>query len=160
MIPSGLPAHVLSMAHEDHLGIVRLKQRCRDLVWWPGIDHDIEALVRDCAACIHSGKTGPPATALTTFSMASPSICGEVHGQGVPHQQRFLVVVYDLHSKWPEVVHVGPVTTRAIIDILDSLFTRWGLPLFITTDNGPQLTSAEFSSYLCSRGIRHIRTAY
>ena len=38
VVPSVLRAHVLDMAHEGHLGIVRLKQRCRDLVWWPGID--------------------------------------------------------------------------------------------------------------------------
>lgn len=70
------------------------------------------------------------------------------------------MVVYDLHSKWPEVVPVGTVTAQAIVDILDSLFTRWGLPLTLTTDNGPQLISAEFSSYLSNKGIKHIRTAY
>lgn len=28
----------LTMAHKGHLGIVKLKQRCQDRVWWPGID--------------------------------------------------------------------------------------------------------------------------
>eukprot|EP00063_Salmo_salar_P068290 XP_014043125.1 PREDICTED: uncharacterized protein K02A2.6-like [Salmo salar] len=156
------------MAHEGHLGIVKVKQRCRDLVWWPGIDHDIEALVRDCAACLLSGKTGqsalPPLQPLAwpsrPWEHIQLDICGEIHGHAVPHHQRFLVVVYDLHSKWPEVVPVGTVTAQAILDILDSLFTRWGLPLTLTTDNGPQLISAEFSSYLSNKGIKHIRTAY
>ena len=35
-----------------------------------------------------------------------------------------------------EVVPVGTVTTWAIIDILDSLFVRWGLSLSTTMDNG------------------------
>uniref|UniRef100_A0A674DZP4 Gypsy retrotransposon integrase-like protein 1 n=1 Tax=Salmo trutta TaxID=8032 RepID=A0A674DZP4_SALTR len=168
VVPSGLRARVLSMAHEGHLGIVKVKQRCRDLVWWPGIDHDIEALVRDCAACLLSGKTGqsapPPLQPLAwpsrPWEHIQLDICGEIHGHAVPHHQRFLVVVYDLHSKWPEVVPVGTVTAQAIVDILDSLFTRWGLPLTLTTDNGPQLISAEFSSYLSNKGIKHIRTAY
>ena len=62
VIPGALRARVLAMAHEGHLGIVKLKQRCRDLVWWPGIDKDIEALVKECRACLVSGKTGrrPP----------------------------------------------------------------------------------------------------
>ena len=47
------------MAHEGHLGIVKVKQRCREVVWWPGIDGDVEAMVRDCTACLVSGKTGP-----------------------------------------------------------------------------------------------------
>ncbi len=51
------------MAHEGHVGIVKLKQRCRDLVWWPEVDRELEALVCDCAPCLLSGKTGTPETA-------------------------------------------------------------------------------------------------
>ena len=156
------------MAHEGHLGIVKLKQRCRDLVWWPGIDRDIEALVKDCAPCLVSGKTGPPApTPLQPVPWPSQpwdhlqlDICGEIHGRGVPHHQRFLVVLYDLHSKWPEVFATGSVTTGVVIDILTGLFARWGMPRAITTDNGPQFASADFSEFLRERGIKHIRTAY
>ena len=140
------------MAHEGHLGIVKLKQRCRDLVWWPGIDRDIEALVKDCSACLVSGKTGhqapPPLQPLAwpsePWDHLQLDICGEIHG--VPHHQRFLVVAYDLHSKWPELTTTGSVTSLIIIDFLDSLFSRWGLPKTITTDNGPQLVSAEFTT--------------
>ena len=49
-------------------------------------------------------------------------ICGEIHG--VPHHQRYLIVVYDLHSKWPEVFPVGSVTSQIIINILDTVISR------------------------------------
>lgn len=57
-----LCALVLAVVHEGHLGIVKLKQCCRDQVWWLGIDREIEPLVKDCLACHVSGKTGhsPP----------------------------------------------------------------------------------------------------
>lgn len=166
VVPGALRARVLAMAHEGHLGIVKLKQRCRGLVWWPGIDKEIEALVGDCSACLVSGKTGhqapPPLQPLSwpsrPWEHLQLDVCGEIHG--VPHHQRFLVVVYDLHSKWPELIPTGTVTSRVIIDFLKSLFSRWGLPETITTDNGPQLVSAEFTTYLEHRGIRHVRTAY
>lgn len=108
VVPGSLRACVLSMAHEGHLGIVKLKQICRDLVWWPGIDPDIEGLVRDCDPCLLSRKTGQPIlTPLQPVPWPSHpwehlDICGEIHGHGVPRHQRFLVVVYDLHSKWPQ----------------------------------------------------------
>lgn len=57
VVPGALRARVSAMVHEGHLGIVMLRQRCRGLVWWPGIDKEIEALVRDCSACLVSGKT-------------------------------------------------------------------------------------------------------
>jgi len=85
-------------------------------------------------------------------------ICGELHG--VPHHLRFFVVVYDLHSKWSQVIPVGSVIAKVLIDILDSLFAHWVLPKRITTDNGPQMVSHELSSYLVGKGIHHIRTAF
>ena len=165
VIPSSLRGRVLTMTHKGHLGI-KVKRRYRDLVWWPGIDRDLEALVRDCAACLVSGKTGndpePPLQPLTCPSQPwehlQLDICGELHC--VPHHKRFLVVVYDLYSKWPEVAAVGTVTTRAVTDILESVFARWGLPNVINTDNGPQLISAEFSAFLESKGIKHIHMSF
>ncbi len=122
VVPGSLRARVLAMAHEGHLGIVKLKQRCRDRVWWPGIDGEIEALVKDCSACLVSGKTGhsppPPLQPLAwpsrPWQHLQLDICGEIHG--VPHNQRD--VVYDLHSKWPELTAKGSVTSQD-----DS--TRW-----------------------------------
>lgn len=118
VIPSVLRGHILTMVHEGHLGVVRVKQRCRGLVWWPGIDRDIETMVRDCAACLTSGKMGPtpppPLQPLPLQPLPWPAapwshiqvdICGELHG--IPQHQRFLVVAYDLHSKWPEVRPAG-----------------------------------------------------
>ncbi len=49
------PAGTTPVSHEGHLGIEKLKQRCWVLVWWPGIDLDIEALVKDRSTCLVSG---------------------------------------------------------------------------------------------------------
>lgn len=165
VIPETLRSRVLHMAHEGHLGVVKVKQRCRDTVWWPHIDTDVEELVRNCACCLLSGKTGQPATAPLTPTPwpSSPwehiqvDICGELHG--APAHARYLLVVHDLHSKWPEVFQLSSVTVHAIVDRLDNLFGRWGLPGVVTTDNGPQFTAAEFTEFLTLRSIKHIRTA-
>ncbi len=85
-------------------------------------------------------------------------ICCELHD--VPHHLRLLVVFYVLHSKGQEVTSEGSVTSSSIIDFLKLLFACWGLPRTLTTDNGPQLVSAEFTSYIQSKGIIHIRAAY
>jgi hypothetical protein len=81
-------------------------------------------------------------------------ICGELYN--VPRHQRFLVVVYDLHSKWPEVAPMGTVTS---VNFFDQLFSRWGLPCAITTDNGAQFLSLEFTTFLANKGVTHIRTS-
>lgn len=165
VIPASLRECVLQMAHQGHLGVVKIKQRCRETVWWPAIDRALEDLTRDCNACLTSGKTGlPTPTPLQPIDWPSApwdhlqlDICGEL--PNVPHHQRFLVVVYDLHSKWPEVAPMGTVTSAAVIDFLNQLFSRWGLPRAITTDNGPQFLSSEFTTFLANNGVTHIRTS-
>lgn len=69
-------------------------------------------------------------------------------------------MTFDLNSKWLEFVPTGTVTSQVIIDFLESLFLRWGLPDTSTTDNSPQLVTAEFTTYLAHRGIRPVCMAY
>ncbi|MEQ2195567.1 hypothetical protein XENOCAPTIV_014824 [Xenoophorus captivus] len=40
--------------------ILMLHTPLQGLVWWPGIDGDVETMVKDCEACLTRGKTGPP----------------------------------------------------------------------------------------------------
>lgn len=51
------------------------------------------------------------------------------------------------------------MTTTYTIDILSSLFARYGDPEVIVSDNGAQFTSAAFREFCTERGIDHIRTA-
>ena len=60
VIPAALHPRLLDLAHEGHRGVVRMKAKCREAIWWPGIDADIERHVKDCQACIVSGKSLRP----------------------------------------------------------------------------------------------------
>ena len=51
VIPASLQSTTLQLAHEGHQGIVRTKQLLREKVWWPGIDKDVEHLIRSCTSC-------------------------------------------------------------------------------------------------------------
>ena len=67
----------------------------------------------------------------------------------------FLVVV-DTHNKWPEVIPVSSTTTSKTIKVLCDLFTRFGIPEQIVSNNGPQFASKEFQAFIKSNGTRHI----
>ncbi|KAG8002396.1 hypothetical protein GBF38_014788 [Nibea albiflora] len=40
VVPEILRGKVVHMAHKGHLGVVKVKQRCWDTVWWPHMDSD------------------------------------------------------------------------------------------------------------------------
>ena len=68
----------------------------------------------------------------------------------------FLVVV-DTLTKWLEVLPMSTTTAQTMIEKL--IFATHGLPRILTTDNGPQFTSAKFQAFLKANGIRHIRSS-
>ena len=51
VVPKELRSHVLELAHEDHPGIVAVKQRLRSKVWWPGLYKDAERVCKTCHGC-------------------------------------------------------------------------------------------------------------
>ena len=47
-VPVKLQKEVLDELHRNHLRIVRMKNKACSHMWWPGVDFDIEGLVRSC----------------------------------------------------------------------------------------------------------------
>ena len=70
----------------------------------------------------------------------------------------FLIDI-DAHSKWVEVVPTDSSTSSKTIDILLTIFARFGLPKQIVSDNAPNFTSDEFKNFMRSNAIKHITSA-
>ena len=65
-------------------------------------------------------------------------------------------VIVDAHSKWAEVIEMKSTIAAATITQLRQLFSTYGLPEQVVTDNGPQFSVGKFSSFLKSNGVKHI----
>ena len=70
----------------------------------------------------------------------------------------FLIIV-DAHSKWMEVYKMAETTTAKTIDVLRDVFSRFGLPEVMVSDNGPQFVCSEMMSFMESLGVEHKRSA-
>ena len=73
-----------------------------------------------------------------------------------PFCGKMFFVIVDAHSKWAEVIEMNSTTAAATITELRRLFATYGLPEQVVTDNGPQFSAGEFSSFLKSNGGKHI----
>ena len=61
VIPAACRPQVMSELHMGHQGIVKMKGLARSHVWWPGLDQQVEDLVRSCGACQETRNKPPPA---------------------------------------------------------------------------------------------------
>ena len=114
IVPVKLRSHILTLLHESHPGIVRMKALARSYVWWPGIDHDIEKLVKQCFGC-QKNQNMPAIAPLHPWEWAS-SPWERIHIDFAgPFMDRMFLVVVDAHSKWPEIVEMKTTTATKTI---------------------------------------------
>ena len=60
LIPARLRFLALTNLHAAHQGSVQTKQRARQIIYWPGIDHDIDNVILACKQCHDSLPSHPP----------------------------------------------------------------------------------------------------
>ena len=164
VVPENLRSRMVTLAHESHQGIIRTKQRLRAVYWWPGLDAAVETAVKECDACALSDKTAQPRRA-PLMPVPLPDAAWDKLGidfigpmQG-PLQQRYAIVMVDYYSKWVEMAFTKEPSSDAVIEFMNVVVSREGLPKQVVTDNGTHFTSQKFTTYLQSMGIDHIRVS-
>jgi putative transposase len=67
----------------------------------------------------------------------------------------YLLVVINYHSRFPVVEFVHSTSAKSMILKLDKIFSLFGIPEELKTDNGPPFQSADFAKYADYLGFQH-----
>ena len=155
VIPTELRQRVLATAHQHHLGIVKTKGLLREKVWWPGIDQEVEKMIKECHACQVTGSSKvnyEPLEATKIPSTNWHTVALDIQG---PYPTKdYLIALIDYRSRYPVVVQVKAINTKTVTKALDKIFSMFGYVHKLVADNGKQLISDEFKQYLKQHGIK------
>lgn len=156
IIPKTLQLRAVNLAHEGHQGIVKTKQLLRTKVWFPGIDKAVEKIVSECLPClstvVHSSNHAPlNMTELpnSPWSQVSTDFLGPY-----PSGEMLLVVIDD-YSRYPVVEFVRSTSAEAVIPKFESIFSAFGTPVCVKSDNGSPFNSHDFKSFAKHNGFKH-----
>nr|XP_037279754.1 uncharacterized protein K02A2.6-like [Rhipicephalus microplus] len=165
VVPAKLRDTFIQLAHESHPRIVKTKQRIREKYWWPCLDKHVEAAIRSCSACQASDKSvknwQAPLQPVPLPDRPWDKISIDIMGpfERAPADCRFVIVIGDYFSRWPEIAFCSDTTSRTVINFLLAVFARKGYPTELVSDHGRQFTSSEFECFLADRGIKHFFSA-
>jgi hypothetical protein len=156
IIPRELQHDMLNLLHESHPGMVRMKSHARSICWWPSINGDIEEKVKNCEACqIVNFRPDCSQTVL----WPKVDIWGRLHVDFFVMRQKYFLVVIDSESKWIEVYNMPKGTdAQKVCESLSTLFSNFGYPSQIVSDNGPPFNSKYFVDFCSSRGIEVLKS--
>ena len=134
-----------------------MKAIARQYFWWPNLDKDIENFVSNCDVCGKFAKS-PRKSVLKKYPEPTRPF-ERVHIDFLgPFMNKVYFVLIDAYSRWPEVYEMSSTTSQATIEKLREIFSRFGLPEIIISDNGAQLVSEEFNTF-CSNNLIEHRTS-
>ncbi|XP_031355108.1 uncharacterized protein K02A2.6-like [Photinus pyralis] len=158
VIPKSLQQTVLNELHDAHLGMTKMKAMARSYCFWNGIDADIEMTVKKCRSCCLVQKE---AAKVPVHSWEFPSFPFQrIHiDYAGPFMNTNFLLIVDAYSKWPEIFPTRNTDTKTTIRILRRTFARFGIPVTMVSDNGPQFRSNEMDTFTKQNGIRHKLTA-
>jgi hypothetical protein len=151
---------------EIHKGVYSNHASSRTLIskafrrafYWPTALGDAEEVVRRCQGCQYFAKQQHvPAYKLVTIPPTWPFACWGLDMIGpLPTASggfsRVLVAI-DKFTKWIEVKPVTCPKADRVLDFLDELVHRYGLPHRIITDLGPNFNNHQFREYCENSGI-------
>lgn len=145
VIPDSIRETVLTELHKSHFGIVRMKAIARSYFWWPKLDTDIEQVVKNCIVCLHKSRS--PCKTQKPWPVP-PSAWYRIHADFLgPFYNKMFLVVVDSYTKWPEIYEMSNITSARTIEVFKKIFSTFGFPVHLVTDNGRSFTSSEFQEF-------------
>ena len=82
--------YILAELHGGHLGGARMKSLARKFVWWPGMDHQIEEILKACSECQQSQSARPVAPLCSWQWLNRPWSCIHIDFAGPMDSHIFL----------------------------------------------------------------------
>ena len=74
--------------------------------------------------------------------------------------QVFILTTIDYFTKWAEAVPLKHLTNDQVSSFLENnIFSRFGLPLEIITDNGPAFISTKLTQFLAKLGVKNFTSS-
>jgi hypothetical protein len=167
VVPKSVRSRILNDLHDSigHNGITKTLQRVQERFYWPGLSGYVKRYCKLCHICAVTKDNPSPNSAplipinvsnLEPFQMVGMDILGPF--PEAKNGEKYLVVMQDYFTKWPEAVALKSVDSLSIQNwFSNEIIPRFGVMNDLITDQGTQFVSASFKNYCKTLGI-HCRT--
>ncbi|XP_060595124.1 uncharacterized protein K02A2.6-like [Ruditapes philippinarum] len=156
-LPESLQKQTVMLSQEGHQGQSTCKGLLREYCWFPHMDRMVEEICRLCIVCqaastrITPDPIKPTLLPRDVFSEVSCDFCGPF-----PEGYMLLVVICD-YSRFPVVERIKSTAADTVIPRLEAIFSIFGYPEVVKTDNGPPFQSRAFREFADNSGFKHKR---
>ena len=166
ILPAALRQEALRRNNHDeptagHQGVEKTLDRLQQEVYWVSMARDVEQYCREYTKCQQSKLSMPQRAPLTSLPIGRPWQMVAVDILEVPlstNNNRYLLVVQDYYTKWAEAVPLPDQTAARITGELIKVFSIFGHPEILHSDQGRNFESSILAQTLEAFGVHKSRT--
>ena len=169
VLPQCRRQEVIRAAHAGfsggHFGLKKTLAQVQRRAYWVGWTTDVRLYCLRCPECAkyHRGAA-PKQGALAEFRVGEPMERWGIDLTG-PHPtsaggHKYILTAIDYFSRWTEAFPIRNQEAATVAKVLvEQVFVRFGVPLQILTDQGPNFESGLFQEVCRLLGIDKVRTS-
>ena len=168
VVPVNRRQQVLQMGHSSsiagHFGVKKTHAKIARHFVWPGLWTQVKAYVRTCEGCQLAAKQHKSRAPLQPlpcvgepFQKVAFDLVGPLPRTSSGH--KYLLTAMCLFTKFPVAIPLKKVDNVSVLDAMMQIFSRYGMPSELLTDQGSVFTS-KLTVLMCKTfNIAKIRTS-
>ena len=158
LIPPAERGEILQQIHEGHRGSPKASY-VHATVYWPGINKDIQRMIKACETCqcFRPCQSHAPLKATPPPSRPWQRLGTDLF----EFDGNDYIVIADYYSNMPFLCKIprGQCNAAEVISILKEVFLEHGVPETLISDNGPQYSSALFAEFADKWKFTHVTSS-
>ena len=165
ILPPKLRPQALKETHDTpaagHFGKSKTMSKLRQEAYWVNMGKDVDQYCNRCVKCQQSKPPMPPRAELQNVPIGRPWQMLAVDILEVPIStcnNRYLLVIQDYFTKWVEAIPLPNQSADLITSEIIKLFSVFGIPDILHSDQGRNFESALFRQTLAAFGVSKSRT--
>lgn len=168
LLPRSLRTQVLGLLHENpsggHFGHEKTLEKVKSRYYWIGCSSDVKDWCAGCNVCQSRNNSRRKHRApLCLVGVGAPfeRVAIDVMGPlpTTNRGNRYILVLIDYFTKWPEAFALPDQTAETVADaLISNVFSRFGVPLELHSDQGRNFESEVFQHVMRRLKIEKTRT--